>query len=155
MQLLGQSKEKINLFLLLLGTSQERFRDLQNPLLTTEEKLTRRFFSSQYKPSPIPSGGLKIAIVVNFLIKHLQNLISLNQEELISMDTLQNQVIVDEELGKDCNPEDEDIVFIDDDSERDRQGTVFIIVIKKDRNSFFHLKLFRTLKYLDYKNFGR
>ena len=78
MQLLGQSKEKINLFLLLLGTSQERFRDLQNPLLTTEEKLTRRFFSSQYKPSPIPSGGLKIAIVVNFLIKHLQNLISLN-----------------------------------------------------------------------------
>ena len=77
-QLLGQSKEKINLFLLLLGTSQERFRDLQNPFLTTEEKLTRRFFSSQYKPSPIPSGRLKIAIVVKFLIQHLQNLISLN-----------------------------------------------------------------------------
>ena len=36
------------------------------------------------------------------------------------MDTLQNEVIVDEELGKDYSPEDEDIVFIDDDSERDR-----------------------------------
>ena len=34
------------------------------------------------------------------------------------MDTPQNEVVVDEELGKDYNPE--DIIFIDDDSESDR-----------------------------------
>ena len=36
------------------------------------------------------------------------------------MDTPQNEVVVDEELGKDYNPEDEYIIFIDDDSESDR-----------------------------------
>ena len=35
------------------------------------------------------------------------------------MDTPQNEVIVEEELGQDYNPEDEDIVFINDDSESD------------------------------------
>ena len=35
------------------------------------------------------------------------------------MDTPQNEVKVEEELGQDYNSEDEDIVFIDDDSESD------------------------------------
>ena len=35
------------------------------------------------------------------------------------MDTPQNEVIVEEELGKEYNTEDEDIVFPDDDSESD------------------------------------
>ena len=35
------------------------------------------------------------------------------------MDISQNEVIVEEELGQDCNPEDEDIVFIEGDSESD------------------------------------
>ena len=33
------------------------------------------------------------------------------------MDTPQNEVLVDEELGQDYNPKDEDIVFINDESE--------------------------------------
>ena len=33
------------------------------------------------------------------------------------MDTPQNEVIVDEELGQGYNPKDEDIVFINDESE--------------------------------------
>ena len=33
------------------------------------------------------------------------------------MDTPQNEVIADEELGQDYNPKDEDIVFINDESE--------------------------------------
>ena len=36
------------------------------------------------------------------------------------MDTPQNEMIVEKELGQDYNPEDEDIVFIDIDSESDR-----------------------------------
>ena len=39
MQLLGQSKERINFFLLLLGIFQERFRGLQNSFYTTVEEL--------------------------------------------------------------------------------------------------------------------
>ena len=35
------------------------------------------------------------------------------------MDTPQNEVKVEDELGHDYNSEDEDIVFIDDDSESD------------------------------------
>ena len=35
------------------------------------------------------------------------------------MDISQNEVIVEEELGQDCNPEDKDIVFIEGDSESD------------------------------------
>ena len=35
------------------------------------------------------------------------------------MDTPQNEVIVEEELGQDYNPGDEDIAFIDDDSKSD------------------------------------
>ena len=66
MQLLGQSKEKINLFLLLLGTSQERFRDLQNPLLTTEEKLTRRFFLHNTNHPQSHQEGLKLPLLLIF-----------------------------------------------------------------------------------------
>ena len=46
-------------------------------------------------------------------------MIDLNYEELTSMDTPQNEVIVEKELGQDYNPEDEDILFIDNDSESD------------------------------------
>ena len=54
LQLFGQSKEKINLFLLLLGISQERFRGLQNSVLTTVEKLKRSFFFTlKTIPNPI------------------------------------------------------------------------------------------------------
>ena len=35
------------------------------------------------------------------------------------MDTPQNEVIIEEELTQNYNPEDEGIVFIDDDSESD------------------------------------
>ena len=69
-------------------------------------RIEAKVFSSQYTPSLIPSGGLEVSLVVNFLIsekksaiiKHLQNLIDLNYEELTSMDTPQNEVIVEEEL---------------------------------------------------------
>ena len=71
-------------------------------------------------------------------------MIDLNYEELTSMDTPQNKVIVEEELGQDYNPEDEDIAFIDNDSESDidyktwdyiyhSHRTVFITVIKKEK----------------------
>ena len=122
-QLLGQLKEKINLFLLLLGISQERFRGLQN----YDGRIQAKVFSPHYKLSPIPSGGTEIPLGVKFsiseeksvILKHLQNLIDLNYEELTSMDRLQNGVIAEEELGQDYNPKDEDIVFIDDGSESD------------------------------------
>ena len=75
----------------------------------------------------IPSVGLEVPLVDKFsisekksaILKVLQNLIDLNYKELTSMDTPQNEVIVEEELGQDYNPEDEDIVFINDDSESD------------------------------------
>ena len=51
------------------------------------------------------------------ILKHLPNLIDLNYKELTSMDTPQNEVILEEELGKEYSTEDEDIVFTDDDSE--------------------------------------
>ena len=53
------------------------------------------------------------------ILKHLPNLIDLNYKELTSMDTPQNEVILEEEVGKEYNTEDEDIVFTDDDSESD------------------------------------
>ena len=53
------------------------------------------------------------------ILKHLPNLIDLNYKELTSTITSQNEVIVEEELGKEYNTEDEDIVFPDDDSESD------------------------------------
>ena len=126
MQFLGQLKEKINLFLLLLDISQERFRGLQNSFLLRWKNWSERF-SSQYKPSPISSGGLEIPLVVKFsiseeklaILKQLQYLIDLNYAELTSMDTPQNEVIVEEELRQDYKPENEDIAFIDDDSESD------------------------------------
>ena len=76
------------------------------------------------------------------------------------MDTTQNKVIVEEELGQDYNPEDEDIVFIDNDSESDidyktwdcichSHRTVFITVIKKEKKQFFSFKAI-----LDVKIFG-
>ena len=49
----------------------------------------------------------------------LHNLIDLNYEELTSMDTPQNEMIVEKELGQVYNLEDEDIVFVDIDSESD------------------------------------
>ena len=84
-------------------------------------------FSLQYKPFIIPSVGLEVPLVDKFsisekksaILKVLQNLIDLNYKELTSMDTPQNEVIVEEELGQDYIPEDEDIVFINDDSESD------------------------------------
>ena len=88
-------------------------------------RIEMKVFSWQHKPSPIPSAGLKIPLVIMFsiseeksaILKHLPNLIDLNYKELTSMDTPQNEVILEEELGKEYNTEDEDIVFTDDDSE--------------------------------------
>ena len=42
-------------------------------------------------------------------------MIDLNYEELTSMDTPKKEVIVEEQLGQDYNPEDEETVFIDRD----------------------------------------
>ena len=122
--MLKQSKEKIHLFLLLLNISQ----DITKFFLNYSGRIEAKIFSSQYKPSPISSGGLEIPLAVKFsifeeksaILKHLQNLIDLNYEELTSMDKPQNEMIAEEELGQDYNPEDEDIVFIDDDSESDK-----------------------------------
>ena len=49
----------------------------------------------------------------------LHNLIDRNYEELTSTDTPQNEMIVEKELGQVYNLEDEDIVFVDIDSESD------------------------------------
>ena len=46
------------------------------------------------------------------ILKHLQNLIDLNYEELASMDTPQNKVVVEEELGQDYNGKDEDMFLL-------------------------------------------
>ena len=59
-----------------------------------------KIFSSQYKPSLIPPGGLEILFVVEFLIfedksvllKHLQNLIELRRVNIDGYTT--NEVIV-------------------------------------------------------------
>ena len=101
--MLKQSKEKIHLFLLLLNISQ----DITKFFLNYSGRIEAKIFSSQYKPSPISSGGLEIPLAVKFsifeeksaILKHLQNLIDLNYEELTSMNTPQNEVIVEEELG--------------------------------------------------------
>ena len=102
-QLLGQSKEKINLLLL------AKF------FLNYGGRIEAKVFSSQYKPSPIPSGGLEIPLVLKVLIfeekaavlKHLPNFNDLNYEESTSMDTTRNELIVEEELRQYYNPEDE------------------------------------------------
>ena len=90
-------------------------------------------------------------------------MIDLNYEELTSMDTSQNKVIVEEELGQDYNPEDEDIVFIDSDSESDidyktwdciyhSHRTVFITVIKKEKKQFFSFKAISDVKIFGLQN---
>ena len=59
----------------------------------------------------------------------------------MSMGTPQNEVIVEEVLWQDYNPEDEDIVFVDDDSERDSdydaQDCIYHSYKKKNRNIIF------------------
>ena len=69
----------------------------------------------------------------------------------MSMDTPQNEVIIEEELTQNYNPEDEDIVFIDDDSENDSNCDIYYSY-QKEKN-FFSFKAFRTLKFSDYKRF--
>ena len=59
MQLLGLSKVKINLFLLLRGISQERFGGLQNTFLTTVEELKRKFFLHNTNHPQSHQEGLK------------------------------------------------------------------------------------------------
>ena len=113
-------KEKINLFLLLLVISQERFQGLKNYFSTMVEELRRRFFfTMQTIPNPIRRPWSTLA--VKFLISGeksvtLQNLIDLNYKELTSIHH-KMKWSVQEELGKDYNPEDKDIAFTDDDSE--------------------------------------
>ena len=78
-------------------------------------RIEAKVFSSQYKPSPIPSGGLEIPLVLKVLIfeekaavlKHVPNFNDLNYEESTSMDTTRNELIVEEELRQYYNPEDE------------------------------------------------
>ena len=121
MQLLGQLKETINLFLLLLVISHERFRGLQNTFLSTVEELKQRFFLHYTNHPQSHQEALKylrlekclISKEKSAIVKQLQKLINLNYEELTSMDAPQNKVIVEEELGQDDNPEDKGIVFID------------------------------------------
>ena len=62
-------------------------------------------------------------------------------------------MIAEEELGQDYNPEDEDIAFIDDDSESDNNYDTkdcICQLLKMKRNNFFHLKIFQIFS--DYKN---
>lgn len=68
---------------------------ISNFFLIYGRSIKANVFSSQYKSYPIPSGGLEMLLVFKILIfkeksailKHLQNLIDLNYEELASMDT--------------------------------------------------------------------
>ena len=46
-------------------------------------------------------------------------MIDINHEELMSMDTPQNEMIAEEKLGQDYKPKDKDIVFIEDESDID------------------------------------
>ena len=66
MQLLGQSKERINLFLLLSSYPKRDF-EVYN-FLNYGGRIAAKVFSSQNKPSPIPSGGLEISLVVKVAI---------------------------------------------------------------------------------------
>ena len=66
MQLLGQSKEKINLFLLLLGISQERFWGLQNIFLTTVEELKWRLFLHNTNHVQSHQWGSKYPLLLSF-----------------------------------------------------------------------------------------
>ena len=59
MQLLGLSKVKINLFLLLRGISQERFGGLQNTFLTTVEELKQKLFLHNTNHPQSHQEGLK------------------------------------------------------------------------------------------------
>ena len=65
------------------------------------------------------------------------------------MDTPQTEMIVEKELGQDYNPEDEGIVFIDIDSESDRnydtQDCIFHD-IKKEHKQFFSFKAISDIK---------
>ena len=63
------------------------------------------------------------------------------------MDTSQNEVIVEEELGQDYNPEDEDIVlFTMKVAATATHRTVFIIVIKKGKKQFFSFQAISDVK---------
>ena len=65
------------------------------------------------------------------------------------MDTPQNEVIVEEELGQDFNPEDKDIVFMTMTvrvTATMSHRTVFIIVIKKEEKQFFSFKAISDFK---------
>ena len=118
MQLLGQLKNK--LVFVVIGYNPPEISRFTNLFLNYGGRIEAKVFSPQYKPTLIPSEGLEIPLVVKCLIseeksailKHLQKLINLNYEELTSVGTPQNEVIVKEELGQDYNLEDENIVFI-------------------------------------------
>ena len=114
MQLLGQSKERINLFLLLSSYPKRDF-EVYNSFLTTVEELKRRFFLHKTNHPQFHQEGLKYPLLLR--LRYPRKNQRFNCEELTSVDTPQNEVKVEEELGQDYNSEDEDIVFIDDDSE--------------------------------------
>ena len=160
-------KRKDKLSPLVVGHISKEILRFKKLFLNNGGRIEANVFSSQYKSSPIPSGELEIPPVVKFsisevksaMLKHLQNMIDLNYEELTSMDTSQN-VIVEEELRQNYNSEDEDILLMFllmvtvKVTETATHRTVFVIVIKKvQKHFFYYLKLFRILKFRTTKNF--
>ena len=65
-QLLRESEEKINLFMLLLDISQERFRGLQNYFFTTVEQLKQRFFLHNTNRPQCHQEGFKYPLLLSF-----------------------------------------------------------------------------------------
>ena len=155
-------KRKDKLSPLVVGHISKEILRFKKLFLNNGGRIEANVFSSQYKSSPIPSGELEIPPISeekSAMLKHLQNMIDLNYEELTSMDTSQN-VIVEEELRQNYNSEDEDILLMFllmvtvKVTETATHRTVFIIVIKKEQKHFFYyLKLFRILKFRTTKNF--
>ena len=93
MQLLGRLKDK--LVSAVIGHIPREISRFTKLFINYGGRIEAKVFSSQYKPSPIPSEGLEIPLVVKCLIfeerstilKHLQKLINLNYGELTSMVT--------------------------------------------------------------------
>ena len=83
------------------------------------EGIKRRFSIHNTNHPQSQQEGFSISEEKWAILKHLQNLTDLAYEELISMDTTQNEVIVEEEWRQDYNSEDEALVFIYNGSESD------------------------------------
>ena len=123
MQIVWTVKDK--LAPVLVGHIPREIWRLKNSFLTSVEELKRRFFLHNTNHPQSHQEGLKYKVVKfsiyeekSAILKHLQYLIDLNNEQLTPIYTAQN-VIVEEELAQDYNVEDEDVVFTDNDNESD------------------------------------